>query len=118
MFAGRMMLVLVLVSAGVIDCLFSSSSNTYFVRGRRFRKLTRPIEMGNITDQYYDQRLDHFNEALTTTWKQRYWVNDEFFQGNGPVFLMIGGEGEENPIWMKNGQWINYAQKFVNHLTF
>ena len=25
---------------------------------------------------------------------------------------MIGGEGEENPIWMVEGQWIQYAQTF------
>jgi hypothetical protein len=27
---------------------------------------------------------------------------------------MIGGEGEENPIWMSNGAWIDNAQLFVN----
>ena len=43
---------------------------------------------------------------------KRYWVNDTFFLGYGPVFIMIGGEGEENPIWMIEGQWIQYAQKF------
>jgi len=26
---------------------------------------------------------------------------------------MIGGEGEENPIWMENGQWINFAKQYV-----
>ena len=31
----------------------------------------------------------------------------------GPVFIMIGGEGEENPIWMENGQWINFAKQYV-----
>ena len=25
---------------------------------------------------------------------------------------MIGGEGEENPIWMVEGQWINFAQRY------
>ena len=54
------------------------------------------------------------NREFDFNLKKRYWVNDEFFDGTGPVFLMIGGEGEENPIWMKNGQWINYAKIFVN----
>jgi hypothetical protein len=27
---------------------------------------------------------------------------------------MIGGEGEENPIWMENGQWIEFAKEYVN----
>jgi hypothetical protein len=92
-----------------------------FFRGKRFDYLKRVDSsslhlLSAIPEQYYDQRLDHFNEALTTTWKQRYWVNDEFFDRvAGPVFLMIGGEGEENPIWMKNGQWVNYAKKFVSY---
>lgn len=29
--------------------------------------------------------------------------------------MMIGGEGEENPIWMVEGSWIQYAQQ-VNAL--
>ena len=45
--------------------------------------------------------------------KKRYWVNEQYFDGSGPVFIMIGGEGEENPIWMNNGQWINFAKQHV-----
>lgn len=63
-------------------------------------------------DMYYDQRLDHYDESNVLTWKQRYWVNENYFDGTGPVFIMIGGEGEENPIWMENGQWINFAKQY------
>jgi len=122
-----------LITFNQVDCL----SN--FIRGRRFLKHTNlNLKLSNITDQYYDQRLDHFNEANRKTWKQvsesnaysintffhsinkfnkqkRYWENDQYFdKRNGPVFLMIGGEGEEDPIWMTHGSWISYAQKFVN----
>jgi hypothetical protein len=31
---------------------------------------------------------------------------------------MIGGEGEENPIWMSNGAWIDNAQLFVKNNKF
>jgi hypothetical protein len=45
-----------------------------FFRGKRFNHLQiaheRPHLLADIPDQYFDQRLDHFNEALTTTWKQ------------------------------------------------
>lgn len=48
---------------------------------------------------------------------KRFWLNDEYFdKENGPVFIMIGGEGEENPIWIDgtmNTTWIQYAKKFV-----
>jgi hypothetical protein len=43
---------------------------------------------------------------------QRYFVNDTFYQPGGPIFLMIGGEGPANPIWMVEGTWIQYAQRF------
>lgn len=43
---------------------------------------------------------------------QRYYVNDEFFKPGGPVFLMIGGEGEATAKWMKKGAWIRYAKQF------
>jgi thymus-specific serine protease len=43
--------------------------------------------------RYEDQRVDHFSESDTRTWSQRYFVNDEHFDGTGPVFLCVGGEG-------------------------
>ncbi|GLV45531.1 uncharacterized protein CBL_02551 [Carabus blaptoides fortunei] len=48
------------------------------------------------------------------TWKQRYYTNDSFYVANagGPVFLMIGGEGEATAKWMIEGAWIDYAQRF------
>ena len=43
---------------------------------------------------------------------QRYFVNDTFQSGaNGPVFLVLGGEAELNPIWAVEGAWIQYAQQ-------
>ncbi len=33
-------------------------------------------------------------------------------KAGGPVFLMIGGEGEANPVWMSQGTWIDYAREF------
>ena len=58
-----------------------------------------------------EQKLDHFSSD-SRTWSQRYFINDTFWDhSNGPVFLMMGGEGPANPSWlvaateiMKNGQ--------------
>ncbi len=61
---------------------------------------------------WYTQQLDHFNPADTRTWQQRYFVNDEYWKKNGPVFIHIGGEGPADPIWMTEGQWIKYAQTY------
>lgn len=41
-----------------------------FIRGRRFERKNLLKGRQNITDLYFEQRLDHFNEALKTTWQQ------------------------------------------------
>ena len=50
-----------------------------------------PIEEHTII-----QPLDHFEATQKqATFKQRYWVNDNYWKkANGPVFLYIGGEFE------------------------
>ncbi|KAF5283542.1 hypothetical protein FQA39_LY17322 [Lamprigera yunnana] len=72
-----------------------------------------------ISDQWFDQKLDHFNPTDQRTWKQRYFVNDQFYNNSveNPVFLMIGGEGIASPKWMTQGSWIDYAKRF-NALCF
>ncbi|XP_023699734.1 thymus-specific serine protease [Paramormyrops kingsleyae] len=64
-----------------------------------------------VEEQWFTQRLDHFDGAETRVWKQRFFVNDTFYRSGGPVFLMIGGEGPANPAWMQYGTWLTYAKK-------
>ncbi|CAL8350488.1 unnamed protein product [Lota lota] len=83
-------------------------------RLKGFRTFSRVQGACNETafeDQWFIQKLDHFNGADSRTWKQRYFVKDQFYREGGPVFLMIGGEGPANPAWMENGTWLVYAQK-------
>ncbi|KAJ2954280.1 hypothetical protein O0L34_g2531 [Tuta absoluta] len=64
--------------------------------------------------QWFEQKLDHSSPSDQRTWKQRYFVNDSFydFKNPGPVFLMIGGEGPADARWMVKGAWIEYAKYF------
>lgn len=58
----------------------------------------------DVTRWYSEQQLDHFSQEENRTWKQRYFVNDTFFDGSGPVFLCVGGEGSElTPDVVKTG---------------
>lgn len=43
---------------------------------------------------------------------QKYSLNDTFHTPGGPVFIMLGGEGPANAIWLVEGAWITYAAKF------
>uniref|UniRef100_A0A182MDR6 Serine protease K12H4.7 n=1 Tax=Anopheles culicifacies TaxID=139723 RepID=A0A182MDR6_9DIPT len=67
-----------------------------------------------VPDKWFEQQLDHNDPTNPATWKQRYYVNDEFFNASNPdapVFLMIGGEGEATARWMHEGAWIHYAKE-------
>ena len=61
--------------------------------------------------QWFNQRLTHFNDADRSTWKQRYWYNSTFWKPGGPVFIMIGGEGTANPVWLLGGSLMKYAEE-------
>ena len=50
---------------------------------------------------FKEQKLDHFSDSDHRTWSQRYFVNDTVWERkSGPVFLMLGGEGPEDPEWL------------------
>lgn len=39
-----------------------------------------------------DMPIDHFNPSDHRTYKNRYWVNDSYYEPGGPVFLFDTGE--------------------------
>ena len=86
---------LVLIFAGFVNLCHGS---LHFLRGRpRGGMLPAPsadaIHVKDLSqDQWFTQRLDHFDDFNTKTWQQRYFYNDKFFRKpDGPVFLSIGG---------------------------
>ncbi|XP_029027903.1 thymus-specific serine protease [Betta splendens] len=91
-------------------CLFAFGEGRYksFVRFNKVQNTNRKVV---FEEQWFIQRLDHFNGEDSRVWKQRYFVNEAFYKPGGPVFLMIGGEGPANPGWMQEGSWITYAEK-------
>ncbi|KAL6105022.1 uncharacterized protein ACO6RY_06636 [Pungitius sinensis] len=91
--------------------LLSVSVGAEFKGFRRFHEAQEVARRSVTEEQWFTQRLDHFNGADRRVWKQRYFVNKAFYKPGGPVFLMIGGEGPANPAWMRDGAWLTYAQK-------
>ncbi|XP_071402429.1 thymus-specific serine protease isoform X2 [Centroberyx affinis] len=78
---------------------------------RKFEQVQAADRRALSEEQWFTQKLDHFNGADVREWKQRYFVNEAFYKPDGPVFLMIGGEGPASPAWMQNGTWLTYAKK-------
>ena len=66
-------------------------------------------------EQWFPQRLDHFDPLNNMTWQQRYFVNESYWsdKAKGPVFLMLGGEGPADPIWLAiNTDMMRNAEKY------
>jgi serine protease 16 len=64
--------------------------------------------------QYFrPQALDHFNAHNQGHYSQRYFVNATFWNKfDGPVFLMIEGEGAASAKWAVQGHHMDMAAKF------
>jgi len=70
--------------------------------GRRTRGLKPPRLPPDVPlpeAKWIYQKLDHGAEN-SSYWKQRYFVNSTWWDGSGPVLLLLGGEGPANPAWL------------------
>ncbi|ELU12877.1 hypothetical protein CAPTEDRAFT_173918 [Capitella teleta] len=68
---------------------------------------------GPFIDEYFEQPLDHFDPQVSGSYKQRYWVNADFWSGKeGPVFLYIGGEGGLTSMTVQAGEHVDLAKKY------
>ncbi|XP_054157916.1 putative serine protease K12H4.7 [Oppia nitens] len=65
-----------------------------------------------LPDNWFDQRVDHFNTSDTRTFKQRYFINNKYYKTGGPVFLLVDGENEGQDYFITAGALAGYAQRF------
>ncbi|KAJ3260300.1 Thymus-specific serine protease [Boothiomyces macroporosus] len=66
-----------------------------------------------INYQYFDQLLDH-NDPKQGTFKQRFYVDDEFYDkaNGGPIFLEMGGESQINATFLPYELHYELAQRY------
>lgn len=58
----------------------------------------RGSRMADLPELWFDQKVNH-KACSNATFKQRYFMNHQFYKQGGPAFLFIGGEGQLNPKW-------------------
>lgn len=77
--------------------------------GKNFMRSTA----NDAPEQWFTQKLDHFDAQNTDTWKQLYFVNSTMYKPGGPVFFILGGEGPLTPTTV-GGRFVinNYAKLF------
>eukprot|EP01104_Vermistella_antarctica_P010703 TRINITY_DN2873_c0_g1_i2.p1 TRINITY_DN2873_c0_g1~~TRINITY_DN2873_c0_g1_i2.p1 ORF type:complete len:559 (-),score=145.48 TRINITY_DN2873_c0_g1_i2:138-1646(-) len=66
---------------------------------------------GTIPTQWFNQTLDHFNDVNVTTWQQRYWINDEYWNPNlpGPIYIQLGEEAAAGSYYVTDFAMTEYG---------
>ncbi|KAJ9081910.1 Thymus-specific serine protease [Entomophthora muscae] len=60
---------------------------------------------------FFDQKVDHFSPNTSTTFQQRYYVNDVYYKDGGPAFIYIGGESALEEHRTQNGLVADLAKE-------
>ena len=50
------------------------------------------VNVDSFKEKTFDNLVDHYNAQDDRTFKQRFWVNDDYWTGSGPLFVYICGE--------------------------
>eukprot|EP01113_Clastostelium_recurvatum_P030117 TRINITY_DN3649_c0_g1_i1.p1 TRINITY_DN3649_c0_g1~~TRINITY_DN3649_c0_g1_i1.p1 ORF type:complete len:489 (+),score=142.89 TRINITY_DN3649_c0_g1_i1:46-1467(+) len=84
------------MSSRVVCALFLVGALLCGVHAGRTQRFSEQ-ESASFPAQWFDQIIDHYNGETTDTFRQKYYVNDQYFDKQyGPVFMYINGEG---PVW-------------------
>ena len=50
------------------------------------------VDVNLFKEKTFKNKIDHFNFLDDREYDQRYWVSDEYWKGDGPIFVYICGE--------------------------
>ena len=71
----------------------------------------------NCTEAFFEQQMDHFAPS-PRTYQQRYFVNDEYYKPNGPMFFYLGNEADVTLYVNATGLIWENAQSFGALIVF
>ncbi|ALC46986.1 CG18493 [Drosophila busckii] len=84
-------------------------------RGPPKQMLTNRAE---VTEEWIEQPLDHFDDKNKETYKMRYLVNNEFQTEGSPIFIFLGGEWEAEPGMLTKSHWYDMAKQHKGVLIY
>ncbi|KAJ3320490.1 hypothetical protein HDV06_005219 [Boothiomyces sp. JEL0866] len=98
-------------AAGLEGLTNAQVRQLHFQNAMKNNKLSKVVSKAHTTAQF-NQLRDHFNPSDTTTWGQSYFVNDDYYQSGGPIFLEIGGEAPIDTSYLPIQLETNLAQRY------
>lgn len=72
------------------------------------------MRLGDNTPLFWSAKVDNFDVTNNATFQQRYYVDNQYWDGKGPVFFEIGGEGTLSGA---PGGYIGYLAKNYSALV-
>eukprot|EP01132_Coremiostelium_polycephalum_P000880 gene880-1103_t len=79
----------------------------------RRSKMEKPqIQFTQNQTLWYNQYVDHFNPTNFATFQHQYQVVDDWFKGDGPIFVFLAGEAPMGFFTFQEVQIVNWAQQF------
>ncbi|XP_030756791.1 putative serine protease K12H4.7 [Sitophilus oryzae] len=94
---------------------FPESEGFLGVRKQNLNLLTDlvPLEQGNVSTLFYEQKLDHFTTGEARTWKQRYHVSEDYVsETRNRAYLYLGGESSLRSTCASSGAWIEHIKEY------
>jgi len=95
-------------------------ANTYIMGVSSLNFFAHPIPVHSkgileeTNELYFEQQIDHFSQGSVgdkTTFQQRYFINDEYFLKDGPMFFYLGNEADVTLYVNATGlMWENAAE--------
>ncbi|KAK9693688.1 Serine carboxypeptidase S28 [Popillia japonica] len=104
---GRLILILCFINV----ILISEGTISFRSRHGPLRHISPTKGAKHPKSHTITQKLDHFNPSDNRTWSMRYFSNDQFFKGSGPIFVFIGGEWEINSTELMGGHLFEIASQ-------
>lgn len=83
-------------------------------RGGQAYKQFIQSSSSSVKENTFHSKIDNFDNDNNSTYLQRYFLNDEFYDysNGGPVFLYIGGEGTLSSSSIMNGYIFTLAKQY------
>ena len=50
------------------------------------------VDVDQFEELWFTNQIDHFNFLDDRTYQQRYWISNQYWDGQGPIFIYICGE--------------------------
>ncbi|KAJ1719135.1 hypothetical protein LPJ53_006043 [Coemansia erecta] len=77
---------------------------------RSLQRVTEQRRQSSAQDYYFDQKVDHFGLRGNSTFKQKFYINGDYYVSGGPIYLFNSGETPASPSYLAAGEPFTLAK--------